>query len=47
MTDPAMNAAVYQRILKGNVPPVVHDLKLTWVMQQEDDVKPSHLRGWM
>lgn len=41
VTDPAMNSAVYQRLPKGNIWPLVHDLKLTWVMEQEDDVKPT------
>ncbi|KAI4895768.1 hypothetical protein NFI96_024067, partial [Prochilodus magdalenae] len=36
-----MNSTVYQKILKGNVWPSVHDLKLkgTWVLQQDNDPK--------
>ncbi|KAI4898620.1 hypothetical protein NFI96_006400 [Prochilodus magdalenae] len=36
-----MNAAVYQKILKGNVRPSVCDLKLkrTYVLQQDNDPK--------
>lgn len=34
-----MNSAVYQNILKENVRPSVHDIKLktTWVLQQHND----------
>ncbi|KAK1791711.1 hypothetical protein P4O66_013699 [Electrophorus voltai] len=36
-----MNSAVYQKFLKENVWPSVHDLKLkrTWVLQQDNDPK--------
>ncbi len=38
-----MNSAVCQKILKDNVRPSVHDLKLkrTWVLQQDND--PKHI----
>ncbi len=34
-----MNSVLYQKILKDNVRPSVCDLKLTWVMQQDNDLK--------
>ncbi|KAI4884115.1 hypothetical protein NFI96_032765 [Prochilodus magdalenae] len=36
-----MNSTVYQKILKENVRPSVHDLKLkhTWILQQDNDSK--------
>ena len=38
-----MNSALYQKILKENVRPSVCDLKLkrTWVMQQDNNPKPT------
>lgn len=39
LVNGAMNSAVYKNIMKENVQPCVHDLKLehTWVLQQDND----------
>lgn len=41
LVNGAMNSAVYKNIMKENVQPCVHDLKLehTWVLQQDNDPK--------
>ncbi len=39
INDGTMNSALYQKILKENVWPSVCDLKRTWVMQQDNDLK--------
>ncbi|KAG2456946.1 TCB1 transposase, partial [Polypterus senegalus] len=41
--DGTMNSTVYQKILKENVRPSVHQFKLkrSWVLQQDNDPKPT------
>ena len=43
--DGTMNAALFQKILKENVRPSVHDLKLkwTWVVRQDNDPKHTSM----